>query len=305
MALTYSKIQMLNLLPSSTPSHFSKALLSQLSKLDFDQKSLLHFSPVTKVSYWEMSYSTSVHLRPVWQKRKKRPSYGPLKTAPPASATPRRAATASPEKKSPEKDGLDLGFEGANLVFDEFSFVDENGEFDSILKQHMDALLDYLGPKYGVTEILDSGIFLILTCKDEVPPSDQRPFLIAGRIGVWARKQDPLPMDLLLPQQANGDDLEVPEHLARDLKAYSISTSETLDELWDTYFSDALQIQYYVTGIVVELPEVSPEAHYRRMEKLPNSFTNATATLGFMNGLRPLTKLARQKKPMPSAWVEM
>ena len=55
-----------------------------------------------------------------------------------------------------------------------------------------------------------------------------------------------------------------------------------------------------MTGIIIELPTVSFEAHGQRINKLPNSFANATASLSFTNGLRPLTQLARLKKPLPT-----
>jgi hypothetical protein len=81
--------------------------------------------------------------------------------------------------------------------------------------------------------------------------------------------------------------------LANDLEQYKFPKIDTLVELWKRYFPEDLQVQYYVTGVIIELPEVSIDARVQRLEKLPNYFTNSNANLSFTNGLRPLT----QKSP--------
>ena len=69
-------------------------------------------------------------------------------------------------------------------------------------------------------------------------------------------------------------------------------------ELWKRYFPEALQVRYYVAEVIIELPEINFEEHVQRLEN-PNSLTNSNAKLFFTNGLRPLTQLARPKKPQP------
>jgi hypothetical protein len=58
-----------------------------------------------------------------------------------------------------------VGLEGANFVF-------RNGGFPNISGDHMTALKQYLDSKYGVSELMWSGVFLIITGRREVPPSD-------------------------------------------------------------------------------------------------------------------------------------
>jgi hypothetical protein len=216
------------------------------------------------------------------------------------SPTPKRAISTSPAKKPAKQDDLDVGLDGANLVFKEFSFVTEDGGFDSVSAAHMVSLKQYLDSKYGVSELIWSSAFLIITCREKVPPSNQRPFTIAGCVGVWLAEGDAFPWGLLPPTPARGEDLELPDHLANDLEPYKLPKIKTLIELWRCCFPEALQVQYYVSGVIIELPEVSLEVHSQRIDKLPNAFANSCASLSFTNGPRPLTQLARLKQPYPS-----
>jgi hypothetical protein len=243
--------------------------------------------------------SPSFQLTPIRQKRNKRPSYSRVKQRRPEVSLSQRAVTTSTEKKPEEQPGIDIGIAGANLEFKEFSFKHPDGTFHNIKAKQLDALLAYLDEKYGVYEIWISGIFLILTCRDEAPPSDSRPFTIAGCIAVWLSADDNYPFGLLSPDLAEGEDLKIPDHMASDLRQYTLPKFETLAEFWEEFHPEALQIQYYVTGIIVELPRVSDEEHRARLNNLPRHFENTAATLHYTNGFRALTEFARPKKPQP------
>ena len=129
-----------------------------------------------------MSATSIIELTPLGQMRKKRPSYSPVKCTEPASLIRRQSASDSLAKKPAKQDGLDVGLEGANLVFKEFSFTTEDGRFHQISRKHLVALRQYLDSKYGVSELMASGIFLIITCRGKVPPSDQT---ICNRRAHW------------------------------------------------------------------------------------------------------------------------
>ena len=131
------------------------------------------------------------------------------------------------------------------------------------------------------------------------PPSDNRPFIVAGCIAVWLGAEDDFPWDLFAPSPARGEELKLPEDLTADLKSYHPPKLATLSRIWKQYFPEALQIQYYVTGIIVELPPVTLAEHFERMDMLPTGIVGSNASIAFTNGLRPLTQLTRLKGPQP------
>lgn len=87
-------------------------------------------------------------------------------------------------KKLEGEDFVDMGIQGANLVFSEFSFETPKGHIYNIYMDQMVSLQNYLDEKYGVEQVMCCGIFLIIRCRQEVLVSHQRPFTIARLIGV-------------------------------------------------------------------------------------------------------------------------
>lgn len=73
----------------------------------------------------------------------------------------------------------------AALNFKESHFWNEEEGFVQIDAKLLKALTTYLKERYGVYEVETRGAYIILRCELKVPDLDQRPFTIAGRVGVW------------------------------------------------------------------------------------------------------------------------
>jgi len=69
------------------------------------------------------------------------------------------------------------------------------------------------------------------------------------------------------PVPASGEDLEPADQLGDSLQAYPFPNIKTLVKLWNQCLPEALQIQFWVTGFVVELPKVSLEEYVQRMAR--------------------------------------
>jgi len=81
----------------------------------------------------------------------------------------------------------------ADLEWDEFSAVNADGKFHLIKCPWRDFLMDYLGEHYNATSILEMPPYLVVECPDSIPPTSERPSLIAGFVSVWIVEGQPLP----------------------------------------------------------------------------------------------------------------
>lgn len=72
----------------------------------------------------------------------------------------------------------------ASLDFEEFSYVDDQGGLRHIGKW-LQALAQYLFEHYQATAVSECFPYLIVHCKDHVPPPSERPFMIAGLATIW------------------------------------------------------------------------------------------------------------------------
>jgi hypothetical protein len=73
----------------------------------------------------------------------------------------------------------------AALDFEEFSYVDDQGIFRRIDAAWLDILCEYLEERYQAELVSERLPYLVLWCKDTVPPPSKRPFMIAGLVAVW------------------------------------------------------------------------------------------------------------------------
>jgi hypothetical protein len=73
----------------------------------------------------------------------------------------------------------------AALDFEEFSYVDDNGDFRSVDTAWLDMLADYLVEHYQAESVSEMLPYLVVWCKDAVPSPSERPFMIAGLVAVW------------------------------------------------------------------------------------------------------------------------
>ena len=173
----------------------------------------------------------SLQLTPMRQMRKKKPFCSPITQRQLEWQRALRAVTVPSEMKPEVKDDIDVNLEGSSLVFKEFSYRGVDGTYGSLGTKQLRSLLAYMCKQYGLNEIFESGVFLYLTCTGVAPPSNLRPFTVAGCIAVWLSNNDSYPFNLFPPDFAEGDDLNIPDHLANDLNSYNLPEFETLAEL--------------------------------------------------------------------------
>ena len=73
----------------------------------------------------------------------------------------------------------------AALDFEEFSYVDNQGTFRRIGAAWLEILSEYLEKHYKAQSVSEILPYLVVWCKDTVPPPSERPFMIAGLVAVW------------------------------------------------------------------------------------------------------------------------
>ncbi len=88
---------------------------------------------------------------------------------------------------------------------------------------------------------------------------------------MWLSDGDVFPWGLRPPVPVRGKELEVPDHLANDLKPYKLLQIKSLVGLWRCYLPKALKAQYSIGGVIAELPVISFEAPGQRIDKLLNA----------------------------------
>ncbi|KAI9784967.1 MAG: hypothetical protein M1839_001163 [Geoglossum umbratile] len=254
------------------------------------------------------SSTTQVHehvscLTPVKARRRKRPSLSPTKAAS-VNTTPitlklRTQSEILLQKPSAPRPEEDLAT--ASLNFDEFSFWDaECRTMCSISKDHMNALVGYLCANYGIVMLQESLPFLILWCENSPPPSNKRPFLIAGCITVWLGKGDSVPPDICVGNFGDLDPIEIDNSIGGSLKPYCMPDDKTLCRILSEYFPEANGISYISHTIVVEFPRSDADSWYRRLLESPSGFLNVGVGLSYTNGPLLATELKRLKAPNPT-----
>lgn len=145
-------------------------------------------------------------------------------------------------------------------------------------------------------ELQQSGLFLVLWCRDSVPEPNARPFTVAGCIAVWKIQDENVPSEILPKDLGQGENIAIESELAADLEFYKLPRNDTLRGL-TRYFPTAEFISYLNTGIVVELPLLSIPEHCKRLENLPREFEHASASLQYHNGPMAKNELKRRKNP--------
>ena len=184
----------------------------------------------------------------------------------------------------------------ASLDFKEFSSRDSDGYFSTIPMRHLESLLTYMREEYRVVEVQQSGLFIVLWCREPLPEANARPFTVAGCIAVWKTEDEDVPPEVLPKGFGNGEPIFIKPELAADLEFYKLPSSDTLRGLIE-YFATAEYISYLNTGIIIELPQLSVPEHRKRLENLPRDFENASASLQYHNGPMARAELKRLKNP--------
>ncbi|MCJ1246698.1 hypothetical protein MMC30_003907 [Trapelia coarctata] len=194
----------------------------------------------------------------------------------------------------------------ASVDFEEFSFWDiEHQTMENISSEHSTALPAYLSKNYGVFDMQISVPYLILFCRDGIPPQDKRPFSIASCIAVWVKEGDAVPGDISIGDWGKGDSITIEGELAADLQPFHMPKDSTLLLVVTQYFTDASFISFISHSIIVEYPKQDDESWYNRIEKLPSGFRNTGVSLSFSNGPLVATELKCLKAAKPQILADL
>ncbi|MCJ1482951.1 hypothetical protein MMC06_003117 [Schaereria dolodes] len=140
------------------------------------------------------------------------------------------------------------------------------------------------------------------TCVPHIIP-ELRPFSIAGCIGIWLKEDDDFPLELFPGHNSIKalitSAVEIDEHLAADLQLHQIPKKQTLPDLASRYFPDTVYIPYISNQLVIELPELSVDAHYNLVERLPGTISKCDPVFKHHNGPLTTTELERSKQRQP------
>jgi hypothetical protein len=240
-------------------------------------------------------------MTPIKHRRRKRPSFGPIKPSeiPPAP----QAHSESPENTLKPVIQPDSDVATASLDFEEFSLWDPELHDQHLSAKHRTALGRYLCENFEVIELLITLPFLILRCKNTPPPSDKRPFSVAGCIAVWIGCDEPVPCFLLGNVSMNQEleyEIELEDKLAAELVPYGMPKAGTLFDIMTHYFHGAMAISLICSTLVVEYPEVDVESWNNKLAELPHGFKNSSVALNYSNGSLTNVEFGRLKTPNPT-----
>ncbi|KFY23263.1 hypothetical protein V493_05968 [Pseudogymnoascus sp. VKM F-4281 (FW-2241)] len=138
--------------------------------------------------------------------------------------------------------------------------------------------------------------YLVIWCKEAIPESSKRPFLIGGLLGVWLVEGQDLPLELNDSGYLGNLDkhLQIDDEYAEDLRPYHIPKTDTLRQLMRKGFPDALAISFISNEIFVELPKLPPNEHAKRLTEYSGWFAHDGPKLFYHNGFRITTQLNKQ-----------
>ena len=143
----------------------------------------------------------------------------------------------------------DLPTTSSALEFDGISYWDPTKGFIEIEEGSENALLDYLQANFKVCEMMHSGPWLILPCK-EIPELAARPFTAAGCIAVWLSENEPYPAELALGDISQSNErITLPDTIARDLRAYRLPQPETLLPFSDPHHLSEHRAYHRAAGV--------------------------------------------------------
>ena len=181
----------------------------------------------------------------------------------------------------------ELGNGLKSLTFEEFSWKDENGDYELIPAANIRKVLTYLRTHYPEvsTTIDEMSPYLVIWCEGSVPEPSKRSFLIGDLLAVWLVEGQSPPRGIICGQLGNLEiRLQIDDDLAEDIRHYHIPKTNTLRQLMRKGFSNALAISFISNEIFVELPELSRHEHAARLRTYPGLFAHGGPMLFYNNG---------------------
>lgn len=164
------------------------------------------------------------------------------------------------------------------------------------------ALTIYLKERYGVYEVETRGAYIILRCELKVPDIDQRPFTIAGRVGVWLEGDEEEPVDLVPGTFGQSAAMELDSAILAGLQINSIPSATTLATVAALYFPTATYITFLNNDILVEFQQSSEAELHEKLYDLPEDIANANVGLRYCTGSIDQIEMKRLNTRAPETY---
>ncbi|KAH7267557.1 uncharacterized protein BKA55DRAFT_684827 [Fusarium redolens] len=243
-------------------------------------------------------------LTPLRQRRT-RPSFSPIKTPRERSTQTHKPSLSFTFGQGEQVSTSPLASAAtAALEFEDFNFWDSEGFLTGrdVTDDQRAALHELLKEKYNATEFLESFPFLIIGCQGGPPDEDNRPFSVAGAIAIW-RDAKEFNFNPLVGDLGQGDHIEVSDAILDQIVPLQVPSKDIILHLANLW-PECQAICILWTMLVVELPLVSKEEHFNRLQSLPCDIDGCFLILRFNNGPLPNSerKRAREVKPNPKMY---
>ncbi|KAG4282107.1 hypothetical protein FPRO06_11010 [Fusarium proliferatum] len=186
-------------------------------------------------------------------------------------------------------------------AIDDISYWDSDGflTVKNISDDQRATLNKYLVERYRLVAYTQSLPFLVMECHGS--PPDDPPFPIAGAIAIWRDAND-IPFLPVVGDFAIGDVIEVEDDIVDQIVWMEIPSKDIilyLANLWP----ECQAITFLWTTLVVELPLVSQEHYWERLQDLPGdlegSLNGCCYVLMFNNGPLPNAEITRESELNP------
>ena len=234
---------------------------------------------------------------PIRSSRRKRLSITPRKPRP----KPRTSDPYPVPSPSHKEDTETFEDENIDLALG-FSFWDDGKRcFKPITTAERKTLFQALSTRYPQVEAITISIpFVIVECRDSIPPVDQQVFLAAGLVCVYVVEGGKLPFGSeYIGYYGEGEmPSDVPEHVSRDIRPFHIPKLSTFEYIHNL-IPDATHVSSYPIQLVVELEATSLSLFEKKLISLPSGI--GKLSIGYVNGkllVRP--PQSRLKAPDPT-----
>jgi hypothetical protein len=166
-----------------------------------------------------------------------------------------------------------------------FSFWDdENRCFKPITTAERQKLSQELCTRYPQVEAITISIpFVIIECRESIPPVDQQVFMAAGLVCVYIVEGGTLPFGSeYIGYYGEGEmPSDVPEHVSRDIRPFHIPKLSTFEYI-HKMIPDATHVSSYPMQLVIELDAMSPKDFEKKLMSLPSGI--GRLSIGYVNG---------------------
>jgi hypothetical protein len=247
------------------------------------------------------SFLIPYHLLPRTPiKRKKRASFTPRKTPSrhPRTSDPFPEPSPSVPRTYQEQD-VPLSRRTKTDFLNDFTLWDnQKKRFRRPTQDEHEMIFDKIAEQFpNVLSIAVIFPWLIVEFEEDVPPTAERPFLIAGLVAIYLVEGEQYPVGISrIGTPGEGPAPTVPDSVASDLRPYHVP-NKTSFEFLHCAVESAEHISSYPHQLLFELYPMSDAEFDAKVSSLPKRFGSLVAY--YNNGEFVRTLASRQKSPNP------